>query len=534
MRCAVITPVGPGHQRLYYECSQSIQAAIQHSKGPFNEIIIISIDDTSGVKGRSAARNEAVKRAKAGNIEWLFFLDADDLLFINAFDLIKQYVNEYDAIWGAIVELLPNSNQATLRIPQILTIDNIKEILLFDPYLTLQMGHFVRTEAAIRNPFNAAINTGEDFDYHLRVWSKFRCVKISEPLFLNRRGLHSTGPRSADGRQWREAVESMIAGYKSQYGVENMTIECIQIINNKTLEFIEVTKSWKIANHETYFQLSRILPYYGYYTVTCYECPHFVMFSNNDDLVVNSIMWTGSYEPMSLAIWSRLTKNADLILDIGAYTGIYSYIAGRNNKQSLVICFEPLDLNFSRIWENIVLNSFNNIKMRHLAVSDKDGDIDLNVYSSGNFLTSGSSITNEADKHPVLRKKVQSTTIDTYLKINSIQKIDLVKIDVEGSVKEVLEGMRQTLEECRPDFIIEVLRDPELANYLTEYFKRYNYNFFEIKEDSIDIKRTKTVTSGTSLLDLNRLVTTKSSQELQLLLDTNGPSTNKLNVLSLN
>ena len=51
--------------------------------------------------GRSAARNEAVRRAKAANIEWLFFLDADDLLFANAFDLIKQYVNEYDAIWGA-------------------------------------------------------------------------------------------------------------------------------------------------------------------------------------------------------------------------------------------------------------------------------------------------------------------------------------------------------------------------------------------------------------------------------------------------
>jgi hypothetical protein len=94
--------------------------------------------------------------------------------------------------------------------------------------------------------------------------------------------------------------------------------------------------------------------------------------------------------------------------------------------------------------------------------------------------------------------------------------------------------MRQTLEVCRPDFIIEVLRDTELANYLTDYFKRYNYNFFEIKEDSIDIKQTKTITSGTSLLDLNRLVTIKSNQELQLLLDSNGPSTNKLNVLSLN
>jgi hypothetical protein len=80
MRCAVITPIGPGHERLFYECNQSVQAAIQHSKGPFHDILTIVIDDTSGGKGRSAARNEAVKRAKSANIEWLFFLDADDLI----------------------------------------------------------------------------------------------------------------------------------------------------------------------------------------------------------------------------------------------------------------------------------------------------------------------------------------------------------------------------------------------------------------------------------------------------------------------
>jgi FkbM family methyltransferase len=258
------------------------------------------------------------------------------------------------------------------------------------------------------------------------------------------------------------------------------------------------------------------------------------MLSNNDDLVVNSIMWTGSYERMSLTIWARLANNANLILDIGAYTGIYGYVAARANKQSRIICFEPLDLNFSRIWENITLNSFSNISALPLAVSDKDGEIDLNIYSDGNFLTSGSSTKNEITKQPRLRKKVQSISIDTIAELNSIQKIDLVKIDVEGSVKEVLEGMRKTLEKCRPDFIIEVLQDIELANYLTSFFKKYNYNFFEIKEDNNYIKQTSVVTSGTSLLDLNRLLTPKSSQELELLLDTYGIATQKLNVFALN
>ena len=443
-------------------------------------------------------------------------------------------MGEYDAIWGSIVEIISGSNQSTLRIPQILTIQNIKEILLFDPYITIQMGHFVRTEVAGKHPFNETMNTGEDFDYYLRVWSNSRCIKIRDPLFINRRGFHSVGPRSADGRQWRRAVEQRIEEYKKNYGIQNMNSESIQIINNKTLEFIQVARSLRIANHDSYFQLSRNLPYYGYYTVNCYECPHFVMFSNNDDLVVNSIMWTGSYEPISLSIWARLANNAHFMLDIGAYTGIYGFVAASRNKQSRVICFEPLDLNFSRIWGNISLNAFSNISALPMAVSDKNGEIDLHVYSIGNFLTSGSSTKHDETKHPLVRKKVQSISIDTLVQLNSIQKIDVVKIDVEGSVKNVLAGMTKTIETCRPDFIIEVLHDIELADYLTGFFKKFDYYFFEIKEDNRYIKQTNVVTSGTSLLDLNRLVTTKSNRELQLLFDTYGIASQKLNVLGMN
>jgi glycosyltransferase involved in cell wall biosynthesis len=249
MRCAVITPVGPGHERLFPECNQSVRAAIQHSQGPFLEISTIVVDDTSGEKGRSSARNEAVRHAKSANIEWLFFLDADDLLFPDAFNLIRRYVDEYDAIWGNIVEIPPGSNQAALRWPQILTIHNIKELLVFDPRITLQMGHFVRTEVVFQNPFNEAMNTGEDFDYYLRLWSNFRCIKILEPLFINRRGMHSTGPRSANGRDWRIAVGRRIDEYRRRYGLDCATDEVRKIINNKELEldaFVKACQSRKL------------------------------------------------------------------------------------------------------------------------------------------------------------------------------------------------------------------------------------------------------------------------------------------------
>lgn len=531
MRCAVITPVGPGHEKLFEQCSQSVKAAIQHSRGPFSEITIIAINDTSGAMGRSAARNEAVRRAKSADIEWLFFIDADDLCFINTFDLITEYVNQYDAIWGTIVEILPNSNQATLRIPQILTLSNIKELLLFDPYFTLQMGHFIRTEVAIKNPFNASMNTGEDFDYYLRVWSNQLCIKIKEPLFINRRGMHSGGPKAANGRDWRRAVEQKIIEYKKIYNLEE-NIESLKILNNKALEFAKFAKQYNIANLNNFLQLSGYLPYHGYYKIDCFECPVFRMLSKNDDLVVNSLIWTGGYKPASLRLWARLAEKADLVFDIGAYTGIYGLVAAQKNNKCSVFCFEPLYTNVSRINENISLNRLNNVVVVPYAISNTIHDVNLNIYSDGHFLSPESSIKNTINKKTVFVKKVQSISIDTFVELNSIKKIDLLKIDVNGSESEVILGMRKTLEKLRPDILMSVSND-ETAQLLTEIFNKLGYNFFQIEEDSLDIYEAYGLTSSTGLTNINYLITMKNRHELDQEMRTNEVNLTKYETINI-
>jgi FkbM family methyltransferase len=514
MKCAVITPVGPGHERLFQQCSQSVSSAIQHSLGPFSEISTISINDTTGAMGRSAARNEAVRRAKAANFDWLFFLDADDLLFVNAFDLIKPYVNEYDAIWGTIVELLPNSNQATLRIPQILTLSNIKELLLFDPYITLQMGHFVRTEVAAKNAFNESMNTGEDFDYYLRVWRHYKCLKIVNPFFLNRRGLHSTGPKSADGRHWRNAVEARIREYQSQYGINNMTNESIQIINSKTLEFAEFARQNKIVNHDNSLQLFGYLPYYGCYTIKCYDCPPFQLLTNNDDFTVKSIIWAGSYEPVSMSIWAKLAGNAEYIFDIGSYTGIYGIVASIKNKQSRIMCIEALDINCSRIKENILLNSLTNINILPIAAANDNGEMKVNIFDEGNLLPFASSIKFSIDKKPISYRNVESLRVDTIVESNNIDKVSLVKIDVNGFELEVVKGMKNTIEKCTPDFMIAIADTTE-AKYLTDFFNAFGYRFYEISEKSKYLRKTNVITHGISMIGLNYLITKKTGEELR-------------------
>ncbi|WP_259756436.1 FkbM family methyltransferase [Pseudomonas sp. GCEP-101] len=213
MKCCVIMPVGPGHQELAGRAKDSVARAVANGLGAFDEVQVLEMDDSQGTLGRSHARNLAVREAGERGIQWLFFLDADDLMCPGAFVDVAPLLDSHDAIWGAIYVADLQAGQALRREGQVSPIDNLEQVLLNDPYLTLQMGHFVRQEVAAATPFDTEMDTGEDFDYYLRLWKERRCVKIDTPLFLNVRGQHSSGPRSAHGGDWRQAINRVFSAF---------------------------------------------------------------------------------------------------------------------------------------------------------------------------------------------------------------------------------------------------------------------------------------------------------------------------------
>ena len=162
--CCVLIPVGPGHATLAHEARASVEQAAGFSNGPFQSVEVTFLDDSDGSFGRSRRRNDGVAYASGQGFDWLFFLDADDLMALNAFTEAATYISDHDAIWGAI---------------------------------------WITRDGRV-----------EDFKYYLEVWRRYRCIKIDRPLFFNRRGCHSTGPRSASGPMWRQAVERVIADFR--------------------------------------------------------------------------------------------------------------------------------------------------------------------------------------------------------------------------------------------------------------------------------------------------------------------------------
>ena len=208
MKCDVIIPVGPGHEEIHQQAVESVRIASKWA-GPFTDVKIKVVDDTKAELGRSKARNLAAENSDA---DWLFFLDADDRIHPKAFESVEEYVIDYDAIWGNIYEYTGGIAVWRYQVPEIAS---YQDLISYDPYLTIQMGHFIRNDKF--QPFNEEMNCGEDWDYYLKIWKSCNCIKIDRCLFLNQRGVHSTGPKSATGVQWTNAVHPMIENAREEY-----------------------------------------------------------------------------------------------------------------------------------------------------------------------------------------------------------------------------------------------------------------------------------------------------------------------------
>lgn len=250
MDCTVITPVGHGHQELAQQALQSVMMAAQYSPGPFDAIHIVVGDDTNNKRGRSATRNACVKGAASDNghifaeewmmvfsteedpsrvftSDWLFFLDADDVMCSpatygdSAFKVVEPYIEKYDCIWGTIHEL--HSNGQVIKRKQVERITTRKAFVKTPPVLACQMGHFVRREVFLG--FNEELNVCEDIDIYLREWRDLRCIKQEKPLFLNRRGAHTwMTPHKDDdsklthtGREWSIRAEEMMKEARKEF-----------------------------------------------------------------------------------------------------------------------------------------------------------------------------------------------------------------------------------------------------------------------------------------------------------------------------
>jgi FkbM family methyltransferase len=178
-------------------------------------------------------------------------------------------------------------------------------------------------------------------------------------------------------------------------------------------------------------------------------------------------------EPELLYLQTILKKDSTFI-DIGTSRGIYLYQAEKVIKSGKIIGFEP-----NTTMVAFTSKLFKNIKINPLAISSKTGTATLYIPKKENELWD-TRASLEVMTENVEKVEIQTISLDEWTKQNGINKIDVIKIDVEGHEFDAIQGCKNVLETIRPIFIIEIeLRHAHYPiSYIFEFIKNYAYDVF--------------------------------------------------------
>lgn len=168
-------------------------------------------------------------------------------------------------------------------------------------------------------------------------------------------------------------------------------------------------------------------------------------------------------------------KRGDYVIDAGSYVGVTAiYFSKMIGEAGKVIAFEPDDCNYNKLLKNIKLNKLNNVIAINKGLWDKN-----EVLLFDNRKDEDSAIVkclNERVKGTL--KKYEFARLDDELTSLGIDKVDFVKMDIEGAEIEALEGCKRTLEKNEVNLAVASyhLRNGEkTCKKLESFFKSIGY-----------------------------------------------------------
>jgi len=169
-----------------------------------------------------------------------------------------------------------------------------------------------------------------------------------------------------------------------------------------------------------------------------------------------------------------LVSKGDNVLDIGSNIGFTLLSMAHISEIGGVIGFEPDKLNYQRCLENVKQNNFQNIRLYNIGLGDNEISLPMEVRAEVNRGGNRVSVTGQGEL-------IHIKTIDSIFPSFNLEKLDLVKIDVEGYELHVLKGGAKTLQKFHPVLFIEVNDDNLLdqnssAKSLVEFLFDLGYN----------------------------------------------------------
>jgi len=163
----------------------------------------------------------------------------------------------------------------------------------------------------------------------------------------------------------------------------------------------------------------------------------------------------GCIEPNEFVFLDSVLKEGMVFVDAGANEGLYSLFASRCvGTSGRVFSFEPSQREFQRLECNILLNGLQNVHAVRAALAEAPGEMQLSI--AGSPHAGQNTLGNFIYQVPLLRtESVSAQTLDAFAAESGLTRLDVLKLDVEGAERRVLEGSRRVLRQMRPMVLLE-------------------------------------------------------------------------------
>ena len=186
-----------------------------------------------------------------------------------------------------------------------------------------------------------------------------------------------------------------------------------------------------------------------------------LVFANED--VGRQIWLFGNYEADETRFFVEQIRPTDVCFDVGGNVGYFSLLMSRLASDGSVHVFEPIPINAALIAANAALNGFENLHLTNAAVGDHEGSVhfSVSVDSAYSSMHATGRLAEEKSIH------VPMITLDDYLSATSLNRIDVMKVDVEGAEDLVVRGGSGFLGDLnrRPRIVLMELFDGNLSSF---------------------------------------------------------------------
>lgn len=191
-------------------------------------------------------------------------------------------------------------------------------------------------------------------------------------------------------------------------------------------------------------------------------CPKMYL-SKSDHGFAHHVMLDGYWELWLTLFIARQVRAGMRAIDVGANFGYYSLLMGMAvGPTGRLAAVEPNPEIAEVLIKTLNLNGLRWVELFDKAIGAVPGQI-FTMYQPENEPKNTTIVPDSWNSAKGKTYRVESTTIDDIAE--KLGGVDFIKIDAEGAEVIIIDGMRKTLEHCRPNIIMEFnaarYKDPE-------------------------------------------------------------------------